>query len=138
MSEGRGVALAIFGIVALIAVVGLVLLFSGRMTGKVTDPYLYGDDKLYGGGQHGIELPYTLNRVVKGVRYTPEFQDVVEIGGPRSVERVPSLTTKNCPRGLHYYGSRNIMALGDNTEACVNAYDNAGLCCPFDSFDPMG
>ncbi len=43
--EGKGVALAILGIVAVIAVVGLIMLFTGA-TGK----FAAGGDKLYGGG----------------------------------------------------------------------------------------
>jgi hypothetical protein len=52
--EGKGVALAILGIVAVIAVVGLVLLFTGA-TGKVASSY--GDAKVYGGGEiaHGLD-----------------------------------------------------------------------------------
>jgi hypothetical protein len=45
--EGKGVALAILGIVAVIAVVGLVLLFKGA-TGKFVQP---GIAKVYGGDQ---------------------------------------------------------------------------------------
>ncbi len=139
MSEARGVALAIFGIVALIAIVGLVLLFSGRLTGKVTNPALYDQDKLYGGGSHGIEVPYTINRVVKGVRYTPEFQDVAETGGKRSLERIPSLTTKNCPPKLTYFGARSISAVGEDFGECIVADDGKGWCCPPPArLDPVG
>lgn len=45
--EGKGIAMAILGLVAVIAVVGLVLLFKGG-TGKMVNPAL--GDKLYGGG----------------------------------------------------------------------------------------
>ena len=45
--EGRGVALAILGVVAVIAVVGLVLLFKGAGTGGYVAPF----NKLYGGGE---------------------------------------------------------------------------------------
>jgi len=52
--EGKGVALAILGIVAVIAVVGLILLFKGA-TGKVAGTL--GDAKVYGGGEiaHGLD-----------------------------------------------------------------------------------
>lgn len=131
MSEARGVALAIFGIVALIAIVGLVLLFSGRLTGKVvTNPGTYGQNKLYGGGAHGIENPYTINRPVKGVYYTPEFQDVVETGGSRSLNRIPSIVTKNCPPKLTYFGASKISEVGENFGECIVADDGKGWCCP--------
>lgn len=46
MADGKGVALAILGIVAVIAVVGLVLLFTGA-TARVASPT--SGDKIYGG-----------------------------------------------------------------------------------------
>ena len=48
--EGKGVALAILGVVAVIAVVGLVLLFTGA-TAKVSMPF----QKVYGGVNVGEE-----------------------------------------------------------------------------------
>ena len=60
--EGRGVALAILGIVAVIAVVGLVLLFTGA-TGEMNYGYImdYGAAKLYPGkvvkGETGQGFP---------------------------------------------------------------------------------
>jgi hypothetical protein len=62
--EGRGVALAILGIVAVIAVVGLVLLFTGA-TGKfsgggINDPKLYTRQSqvAYASGAANLENPY--------------------------------------------------------------------------------
>lgn len=62
--EGRGVALAILGIVAVIAVVGLVLLFTGA-TGKmsgggINNPKLYTRESQIGvaGGAANLENPY--------------------------------------------------------------------------------
>lgn len=58
MEEGRGVSLAILGVVAVIAVVGLVLLFTGA-TGEFVG---YGLPKLYPGkvvlGETGQGFPY--------------------------------------------------------------------------------
>ena len=68
--RGRGVALAILGIVAVIAIVGLVLLFSGA---KKTAQVASGLDKEYGGALKGVEYPYLEGRTVKGgVGATPE------------------------------------------------------------------
>ncbi len=73
--EGKGVALAILGIVAVLAVVGLVLLFKGA-TGKVAGTV---GDKLYGGGgiAHDKDqyqdpegfVRYSDNRVYSGALY---------------------------------------------------------------------
>lgn len=68
--SGRGVALAILGIVAVIAIVGLVLLFSGA---KKTAQVAQGLDKVYGGALKGEEYPYLEGRTVGGgARVTPE------------------------------------------------------------------
>ncbi len=53
MEEGKGVAMAILGMVAVISVVGLVLLFNGATANVVTP----GGAKVYGGGEiaHGLD-----------------------------------------------------------------------------------
>ncbi len=72
--EGKGVAFAILGIVAVIAVVGLVLLFKGA-TGKMAT---YNQPKVYGGGEiaHGLDqysdggfVRYSDDRVYAGAGY---------------------------------------------------------------------
>lgn len=67
--NGRGVALAILGIVAVIAIVGLVLLFSGA---KKTAQVATGLDKEYGGSLKDVEYPYLEGRSVGGSPVTPE------------------------------------------------------------------
>ncbi len=73
--EGKGIAFAILGIVAVIAVVGLVLLFKG-WTADVA--YTTGGAKLYGGGElaHGMDqytdggfVRYSDERVYAGASY---------------------------------------------------------------------
>lgn len=61
--EGKGVALAILGIVAVIAVVGLILLFTGatgKYVGSSVDPKLYTRESIAGvaGGAANVENPY--------------------------------------------------------------------------------
>ena len=77
--EGKGIALAILGIVAVIAVVGLVLLFTG-VTGKYAVP----TDKLYGGGgvtrggqdqYHDGFVRYVSNRPEYGALYSYDYSD---------------------------------------------------------------
>ena len=74
--SGRGVALAILGIVAVIAIVGLVLLFSGA---KKTAQVSTGLDKVYGGALKGEEWPYLEARTIGGgARVTPEGVPLAE------------------------------------------------------------
>jgi len=70
--EGKGVALAILGVVAVIAVVGLVLLFAGA-TGKVSAPY----QKLYGGVHYGEQYPYLSDRTTGGMANTAGVPDAI-------------------------------------------------------------
>ena len=73
--EGKGIAFAILGIVAVIAIVGLVLLFKGGTGNVVSSNYA---PKLYGGGEiaHGMDqytnggfVRYSDNRVYAGAGY---------------------------------------------------------------------
>jgi len=96
--EGRGVAFAILGIVAVIAVVGLVLLFTGA-TGKVAS---YGQPNVYGGGEiaHGLDqysnggfVRYSDDRVYAGALYVyPER--IADTGGAP----VPTPTYNSDPK----------------------------------------
>lgn len=82
MTEGKGVALAILGVVAVIAVVGLILLFTGA-TGKVA--YSTAGAKLYGGGElaHGLDqyrdpqgfVRDSTNRIYEGPLYGYMYGD---------------------------------------------------------------
>lgn len=159
MSEGRGVALAILGIVALIAVVGLVLLFSGKMTGQVTAPGAeiyggYGSNKLYGGSYRvqesaprgGVSYPdaykggYVANpnegTYVKGVPTTWEGQVVSVVGGSQATYREPTRFT-TCPAGMDRMGSRQIQSLSDDEFAkCIAGnFDDDSYCCQTDGLD---
>src|SRR3989338_11647504 len=93
--NGRGVALAILGIVAVIAIVGLVLLFSGA---KKTAQVAQGLDKEYGGSLKDVEYPYLEGRSVGGSPVTPEGvvrsdeQKAYAEGVPyRTFSRVPDM-----------------------------------------------
>ena len=78
--EGKGIALAILGVVAVIAVVGLILLFTGA-TGQV----VFQQDKLYGGGgiahnqdQYNDPQGYIRNsdnRIYAGALYGDQWSD---------------------------------------------------------------
>ena len=70
--EGKGVALAILGIVAVIAVVGLILLFTGA-TAKVSAPF----EKTYGGVNRYEEYPYLVDRTTGGMADTAGTPDAI-------------------------------------------------------------
>jgi hypothetical protein len=95
--EGKGVAFAILGIVAVIAVVGLVLLFKG-MAGQVASAME--PAKVYGGGEitHGLDqyrdpmgyVRYSDGRVYAGAGYI--FPERIQDTGGAPVP-VPTIDT---------------------------------------------
>jgi hypothetical protein len=161
MSEGRGVALAILGIVALIAVVGLILLFSGKLTGNVIAPDLYGSygipaPKTYGGWDRvqetsprgavvnqadtsggGSSYPFE-GSWVKGVPYTPEGIPVAVVGGSQATYRQPTRLTA-CPPGLTRMGVRQMQTLSDERfgQCIAGDFGDGSMCCPVSGVNPM-
>ncbi len=123
--EGKGIAFAILGIVAVIAVVGLVLLFKGG-TGGVA----YNQPKIYGGGEitYGLDqyedggfVRYSDNRVYAGAGYIyPErIQDTG--GAPVPVptydtdyKRTGPIKDNSCPYVPYTVRSTAINAAGRN------------------------
>ena len=69
MDEKKGIVIAIIGIVAVTAIVGLVFLFSVSKTGEA----FIGGPKVYGGATKGNMFPYT--------RFMDQAQPVVETPG---------------------------------------------------------
>lgn len=130
MSEGRGVAMAILGIVALIAVVGLVLLFSGRLTAKVVagDP-IYGVSKLYVPEFRAEER--LEGRLVKGVEYTQEGNIVAEVGGKTAGFRNPANYV--CKPGFNEMGTSEFGSMGEPQGCYASGYNT--LCCPESGLD---
>jgi len=117
--ENKGVALAILGVVAVIAVVGLVLLFTRITTGGVSAPHSYGDavytrqsiatiddPEAYS----GYEYETYLNRPGVGVYYTGGAGEDVygEVKQPKVLE--PGFTYKRAPASIP---SGQICATGE-------------------------
>jgi hypothetical protein len=159
MSE-KGVAMAILGIIALIAVVGLVLLFSGKLTGQAVAPMAYGGigaNKVYGGwdnaqeisprgavvqmvqqGGGGVSYPNE-GSWVKGVPYTQEGIPVAVIGGSQATYRQPSRFT-TCPPGLDRMGRLQMQTLSDEEfmQCIPGNFDDGSMCCPDTRLNAFG
>ncbi len=143
--SGRGVALAILGIVAVIAIVGLVLLFSGA---KKTAQVATGLDKEYGGAMKGVEYPYLEGRTVKGgVGATPEGvvvsdeQKAYAEGVPyrtfsRVQDQIPTPQT-TCGDGFFEVSVQSKDRVEASTGAKCSEYVAAldAYCCPLPNFN---
>lgn len=143
--EGRGVALAILGVVAVIAVVGLVLLFAGRTTGKVSAPFA----KTYTRSSTSPEefpYPYLTDRTAggfplagrAGVRGYPDGdgyakqQDIPSFGTTvaqgresyqRQPEHIPSVQT--CAVGTGESGEIPCPVYKQMQSICLSKYGEA-------------
>jgi hypothetical protein len=114
--EGKGVAMAILGIVAVIAVVGLVLLFTGA-TGK----------GLYGGELTRVPGVDLYEKGEEPVRYTSPVP--VTEGGTYYSHRPAwsGLERDPCP-GADYYVAMTANAAGARTD-CVPSTEKYGIVC---------
>lgn len=138
--SGRGVALAILGIVAVIAIVGLVLLFSGA---KKTAQVSAGLDKVYGGALKDVEYPYLEGRTIGGgAATTPEGVRIAEEekayadGVPyRTFNRVPDMIPTpqtSCGEGFFPVSAQSKERFESATALKCSDYVAAldSYCCP--------
>ena len=146
MAEQKGLSLTILGIVAVVAILGLVLLFKTAVTGGQVYPLSYGADKLYGGGKavaYGSTEPWTPSWV-SGKPVTPEGQQVL-VGssgevpgyytartGIKSATRRQAADFTTCGEGLIEVTEFEIEQQGLDPAKC---YYDSGLnryCCGWD------
>ena len=123
--EGKGIALTILGIVAVIAVVGLVLLFTGAGTGKYAAPGV----KIYGGAQKGVDYPYLEGRKVAGAygdQYSAQYTQIPDVSKERYVRQIPSQNL-GCPIGTYRVSSSDV-ALGV-ASGCTASEELPGWQC---------
>jgi len=137
--EGKGVAMAILGIVAVIAVVGLVLLFKGAGTGEYASPY----QNIYGGAIKDVDFPYLEGRweghpsSKGGDQLLASTRNLPEMHFARGVRQIPS---KSCET----LASTGVIPSGYTKEAgaqqawdyqsigyeCIDATEEiAAYCC---------
>ncbi len=122
VDEGRGIALAILGIVAVIAVVGLVLLFSGAAGQGV-----------YGGAMRQGESDIRPIGEEPG-RYT---SPVVEREGGTYYQGRPGTDRPGweyardaCPNDA-YRSAENVASMGGRTDCVPSTVKAKVFCCPF-------
>jgi len=142
MDEQKNLSLAVLGVVAVIAVVGLVLLFTNaQKTGQAVMP----GDKVYGGGASEEQYPYLVDRKV-GHRYDGEWgtEDTAwQTGVPyRTYARSPAAI----PTDYTSCGADEQLIGGERAREFTLRYGVAcrrmepipgqlvGFCCPFPNY----
>jgi len=134
MDEGRGVSLVILGIVAVIAVVGLVLLFRGA-TGEYV---AYNLPKLYPGkvvkGETGQGFPYLgSGEYVAEQRGSCLSNEVfVQSGGPTGQSYDPNTCRPGAVRVEIYHRNNKFFGAPDQTVVVE------GFCCTIPGYQPYG
>ena len=83
--SGKGIALVILGIVAIIAIVGLVLLFTGARKGAAGEFAIPGV-KEYGGAIRGIETPYDRAFAGRSYEYPSGMDEFARSQGEMSTQ----------------------------------------------------
>ncbi len=134
--ERKGIALVILGIVAIIAIVGLVLLFTNAKKGAT-------GQGIYGGAMKEISYPYWVGRGTPANRPGEEYlwpstasKDLTThwnyYGSPKRDPKsdVPSALTKCGNRGFLISYNDNQRAYYENIRdfTVVETGDKAGLC----------
>ena len=125
MTDEKGIALAILGITAVIAVVGLVLLFTGANTGDV----VWVGPKTYGGATKNVDLPYLEQR--KFGAYGDQAVGA-ESGVPRrtlsrAATQIPSVIG-SCGEGMVRVSNQEMLALYARGAKCTE-FAGGGYCC---------
>jgi hypothetical protein len=124
MDEGKGVALAILGIVALIAVVGLVLLFKGGTGNYVS----YNVPKLYPGkvvkGETGQGFPYEGGGAYVAEQLGSCASDEVFIRGSDASGQFDPNTCRAGAQRLEVYHRNNKFFGAEDQTVLVD-----GFCC---------
>jgi len=142
-AEQKGLSLTILGIVAVVAILGLVLLFKTAVTGEYAYPLSYGGDKLYGGGKTVASQstePWTPSWV-SGKPVTPEGQQVLTGSsneppgittartGIKSATRRQAADFTTCGEGLIEVTEFEIEQQGFDPEQCYYDGNLNRYCC---------
>ena len=123
--EGKGIALTILGIVAVIAIVGLVLLFTGAGTGGYVAPGV----KVYGGAIKDEPYPYLVQRKVAGAygdQYSAQYTQIPDIPQSRSQYKIPT-ERLGCPSDKPYRVSASDVDIVPRE--CTTSEELAGWYC---------
>ena len=119
--EGRGIALAILGIVAVIAVVGLVLLFKGG-TGQI-----YGGDLTRVPGEDLYQQGYEPPRYTSPV---PSDEGGTYYDYRRSVDRPTWEYGRDACPDQGYSHPEDIASVGARTDCVPSTVQDQVFCCP--------
>jgi hypothetical protein len=125
MAQEKSVGIAILGIAAVLAIVGLVLMFS--MASK--SGAFWVSPKIYGGAIKDANYPYLMERKAAGA-YGDEYyaQDNPQyMYYERGVRQIPSIQTA-CGKGFKRVSYREMMASKSLGHGC-SAHPASGYCC---------
>jgi len=125
MADSKSIGIAILGIAAVLAIIGLVLMFSMAVkSGAFTAM-----PKIYGGAIKNVDYPMLEDRHAAGVGGDEYYaQDNPQyMYYERGVRQIPSLQT-TCPEGYAKSSYTKMLAYKQRGSECF-AHPASGYCC---------
>ncbi|MBW2969306.1 hypothetical protein KY314_04300 [Candidatus Woesearchaeota archaeon] len=126
MADQKSIGIAILGIAAVLAIIGLILMFTTAMKSGAFSATL---PKVYGGAIKDVNYPYLESRTVSGVggdEYTAQ-DNPQYMYYERGVRQIPSLQT-SCGEGFVRVDYAQMLGYKNKGATCFN-HPASGYCC---------
>ncbi len=128
MADQKSIGIAILGIAAVLAIIGLILMFTTAMKSGAFSATL---PKVYGGAIKDVDYPMLRDRTVSGVggdeysaQDNPQYMYY-----ERGVRQIPSLQT-TCGEGLQRVDSAQMQGYLNKGAKCF-PHPASGYCCTY-------
>lgn len=125
MANDKNISIAILGIAAVLAIVGLILMFSIASNSGA----FWVSSKVYGGAIKEVSYPNLMDRNVNGIsgdQYAAQ-DNIQNMYYDRGVRQIPSIQTA-CGAGLQESNYQNMLSLKQRGSSCY-AHDAGYYCC---------
>ncbi len=125
MANDKNISIAILGIAAVLAIVGLILMFSIASKSGA----FWVSPKVYGGAIKDVAYPYLEDRKAGGAN-GDEYQaqdNMQNMYYDRGVRQIPSIQTA-CGQGLQEANYQNMLGLKQRGSSCYQ-HDTGYYCC---------
>lgn len=126
MADNKSIGIAILGIAAVLAIIGLVLMFSTAMKSGAFSATL---PKVYGGAINEVDYPYLRGRTVSGVggdeylaQDNPQYMYY-----ERGVRQIPTLQTA-CPENFVRVSYAQMLSYKQRGAQCFE-HSSSAYCC---------
>lgn len=126
MADNKSIGIAILGIAAVLAIIGLVLMFSTAMKSGAFSVSL---PKVYGGAIQDVDYPMLRDRSVSGVggdQYAAQ-DNIQNMYYERGVRQIPTLQT-TCPENFARVSYAQMLSYKQRGAQCFE-HSSSAYCC---------